>query len=261
MIPPTPVDSPPLALELSAVTVRFGAVTALDRLSLVVQSATCVAIVGESGSGKSTLLRAVNGLVIPDSGIVRLGGAPVTAGNAIESRRRMGYVPQDGGLLPHWRVLRNAGLVPRLQGRAAAAAEAAALAALTLVGLEPAEFGARWPHELSGGQRQRVALARALAAQPDLLLLDEAFSALDAISRSDVQEAFMSARSRTRVTVLLVTHDLGEALRLADQVAVLRNGKIEQLATPQALVHAPATPYVQSLVERARAGWPAELRA
>lgn len=255
-----PVSDPaPPALELFAVTVSYSGKAALQRVSLSVPEASCVAIVGESGSGKTTLLRLVNGLVAPDQGSVRVRGAAVAAENAIKLRRRIGYVPQDGGLMPHWRVLRNAGLVPRLQGRADA--DAAAVAALQLVGLDPHEFGARWPHELSGGQRQRVALARALAAQPELVLLDEAFSALDAISRADVQDAFVQVRTQTQVTVLLVTHDLGEALRLSDRIAVLRNGQIEQIAAPLELVQAPATPYVRALIERARASWPAELRA
>ena len=164
-------------------------------------------------------------------------------------RRRIGYVPQDGGLFPHWRVRRNAALVPWLLGSGDSAAQADA--ALQLVGLDPAVFGERWPHQLSGGQRQRVAIARALAARPGVLLLDEPFGALDAITRADLQESFRALRRSLRVTAILVTHDLREASILADRVAVLRHGRVEQVAPPGTLHTAPATPYVAELLARA----------
>jgi osmoprotectant transport system ATP-binding protein len=246
------------AVEVLDVYKRFGAVQALAGVTLRLAARECLAIVGESGSGKSTLMRLLNRLVTPDSGAVRVDGRDVQTLDPIALRRRIGYVPQDGGLLPHWRVQRNAELVPRLEDRADAGERGRT--ALALVGLAPNDFGPRWPHELSGGQRQRVALARALASDPSLLLLDEPFSALDAISRSEVQQVFARVRAEKPVTAVLVTHDLSEALRLADRVAVLRQGRLEQIAAPPEVVHEPATTYVRELIERARSSWPAELR-
>ena len=238
-----------LAVSVRRAVKRFGAVTALDGVSVDVAAGECVALVGESGSGKSTLLRAMLALASIDSGAVLVGGRDVSATDPVRLRRGIGYVPQDGGLLPHWTVARNAALVPWLAGTAAP--EAAASAALDLVGMPLATFGTRWPRELSGGQRQRVAFARALAARPSLLLLDEPFGALDAITRSDLQAMFATLRRQTGVTSLLVTHDLHEARRLADRVAVLCAGRVEQIAPPEVLVASPATSYVASLVARA----------
>ena len=169
-----------------------------------------------------------------------------------ELRRRIGYVPQHGGLLPHWTVLRNVALVPDLLGQADSAA--AATRALEQVGLASREFANRYPHELSGGQRQRVAVGRAIAARQNVLLMDEPFGALDAISRSELQALCAALRRELRVTTLLVTHDLLEADFLADEIAVMRAGRIEQLATLDELMAAPATPYVESLLARALAG-------
>jgi osmoprotectant transport system ATP-binding protein len=211
-----------------------------------------VALVGESGSGKTTLLRCFNRMTEPDGGTVRVAGTDVRGVDAVELRRRVGYVPQEGGLLPHWTVLRNAALVPWL--RREADADARAAEALGRVGLPAAELGKRWPRELSGGQRQRVAIARALAARPATLLLDEPFGALDALTRAELQDVFLALRRDTAITALLVTHDLHEAALLADRVAVLRRGKIEQVAPPAELVSAPATPYVRELLARARMG-------
>jgi len=238
------------ALVADRVSKRYGAVVALDAVSLRVASGACVALVGESGSGKSTLLRCFNRLVDPDSGSVRVNGDDVSAVDSVALRRRIGYVPQDGGLLPHWRVQRNVELVLRLNGDANPAARARA--ALSLVGLEPEKFGDRWPRELSGGQRQRVAIARALAAEPAVMLLDEPFGALDAITRSELQDVYVALRSRLSITSVLVTHDLHEAFLLATHIAVLRNGRIEQSGVAQELQESPATPYVRMLLERAR---------
>ena len=235
-------------LRAHAIVKTYGAVVALDDVTLEVGAAECVALVGESGSGKTTLLRTFNRLVEPDAGDIHIDGHDLRTLDAISLRRRIGYVPQDGGLLPHWTVLRNAALVPWLRGLA----DAADLGrqALARVGLDVETFGARYPHQLSGGQRQRVAIARALAASPAIILLDEPFGALDAITRADVQTLFDEVRRERQVTAVLVTHDLHEALRLADRVVVMRAGQIEQAARPTDLLHAPATPYVEALLER-----------
>jgi len=240
------------ALEARDVEKRYGTVVALDRVSLSAAAGECVALVGESGSGKTTLLRMFNRMVEPDAGEVALGGAPVRKFEPEMLRRRIGYVPQTGGLMPHWSVMRNAELVPQLLGSATASEDGAR--ALEMVGMPARTFGARWPHELSGGQRQRVAFARALASSPAFVLLDEPFGSLDAISRADLHTMFLGVRRSLRLTCVLVTHDLREAGRLADRVAVLRAGKLEQVAPFDQLVAEPATPYVRELLARSLDG-------
>jgi osmoprotectant transport system ATP-binding protein len=228
---------------------RFGSVPALDDVSLTLAPGSSLALVGESGAGKSTLLRCINRLEELDAGRIALDGRDVREHDPVALRRSIGYVPQEGGLLPHWRVHRNVTLVPWLDGRSDLAVRADD--ALGLAGLDPASIGERWPHELSGGQRQRVAIARALAGGQSLLLLDEPFGALDAITRSDLQRTLRAIRERRPLTTILVTHDLREALQLATVIAVLRAGRIEQLAPPDALRRDPATPYVAELLARA----------
>jgi osmoprotectant transport system ATP-binding protein len=241
----------PRALDARDVVRHFGSVAALDGATISVAAGATLALVGESGSGKTTLLRCFNRMVEPDSGHVEVDGADVRLQPVIQLRRRMGYVPQDGGLLPHWRVLRNVALVPTL--RRMPEPEAAAEQALELVGMPVRTFGDRFPHELSGGQRQRVALARALAARPGVIMLDEPFGALDAITRAELHPAFEDARREFPVTVLLVTHDLNEAARLADEIAVMRAGRVEQQATLAYLYSSPGTAYVAALIQRALA--------
>jgi len=238
------------ALAAREVSKRYGHITALERVSLDVPRGECVALIGESGSGKTTLLRCFNRLTDPDAGMVLVDGADVASLDPVTLRRRVGYVPQEGGLLPHWRVHRNVALVPWL--RRMDDGPALADEALRLVGLEPAAVGRRWPRELSGGQRQRVAVARALAARPDIILLDEPFGALDAITRADLQNTFLDLRRELAFTALLVTHDLAEAFLLADRVAVMHQGRVEQVASPDELRAAPATEYVRALLARAR---------
>lgn len=237
------------ALEAVRVTKRFGSVVALDDVSLAVRPGECVAVVGESGSGKTTLLRMFNRLVVPDSGEIRRAGRPVAEMAAESVRRSIGYVPQDGGLLPHWSVRRNVETVPWLIG--SDHRNDRATRALERVGLAPDTFGDRWPAQLSGGQRQRVALARALATEPDVLLLDEPFGALDALTRVELQTAFRALLDELSFTAVLVTHDLGEAMRLGDRIAVLFQGRVEQVSDPDTLLASPATPYVRTLFERA----------
>jgi osmoprotectant transport system ATP-binding protein len=245
--------APVPALAARDVSRRYGdGVVALDGVSLEVAVGECVALVGESGAGKSTLLRCFNRLSAVDTGCVEVEGVDVRRLDPVALRRRIGYVPQEGGLLPHWTVERNVSLVPWLAGRADA--RAAGRAALARVGLDPDVYGSRLPRELSGGQRQRVALARAVAAAPGIVLLDEPFGALDALTRADVQAMFDALRRSSGVAALLVTHDLHEAVRLADRVAVMRAGRIEQVDTAARLVEAPATPYVESLLARQAVG-------
>ncbi|MCG6955087.1 MAG: ATP-binding cassette domain-containing protein [Gemmatimonadetes bacterium] len=237
------------ALEARDVVKSFGTVRALDSVSLRVAEGESLALVGESGSGKTTLLRTFNRMVDVDAGEVRVGDASVADLEPVALRRSLGYVQQEGGLLPHWPVLRNVALVPRLQAREDA--DLRARQALELVGLDADEFGGRWPGELSGGQRQRVALARALADRPSVVLLDEPFGALDAITREEIQEAFVGVVRRLGVTLLLVTHDLREAFLLCRRVAVMRAGCIEQVGAPEELRTSPETRYVADLLRKA----------
>jgi osmoprotectant transport system ATP-binding protein len=232
------------------VSKRYGHVQALDEVSVDVGRGECVVLVGESGSGKTTLLRCFNRLIDPDTGNIMIENANAAGLDPIALRRRIGYVPQDGGLLPHWPVRRNVELVPWLRG--VANAGELATRALELVGLEPARFAQRWPRELSGGQRQRVAVARALAAKPDIVLLDEPFGALDAITRVELQSTFARIRRELGVTTVLVTHDLHEAFDLGDRIVVLRQGRVEQDASAKDLRADPATEYVRELLLRAR---------
>lgn len=239
----------PAALSAENVTRRYGPVIALDGVSLEVAAGECLALVGESGSGKTTLLRCFNRMVDPDDGRVLVEGREVAGEDPIALRRAIGYVQQEGGLLPHWTVRRNAAMVPWLLGDATALERAEA--ALAMVGLPVAELGHRRPRQLSGGQRQRVAIARALAARPAILLMDEPFGALDAITRAELHETFEALRRELPTTTLLVTHDLREAVRLADRIAVMRAGRIEAVAAPDRLLAAPGSAYVGALLQRA----------
>ena len=238
-----------ILLEARDVTKRYGAVTALAGTSVLVPRGSCTALVGESGSGKTTLLRTFNRMVEPDAGKVLVSGRDAAATDPVTLRRSIGYVEQEGGLLPHWSVRRNVALVPWLLG--SPGAEAAAAHALALVGMPDEQFGDRWPRELSGGQRQRAALARALAGGADVLLLDEPLGALDAITRAEVQQTFAELRRRLQITTVLVTHDLRVAFDLADQIVVLREGRVEQTGAPAGLREAPATGYVAELLAKA----------
>jgi osmoprotectant transport system ATP-binding protein len=223
-------------------------VVALDGASLEVARGETVVLVGESGSGKTTLLRLWNRLEAPTSGEVLLAGEPVAAADPIALRRRVGYVQQEAGLLPHWTIERNVALVPELLGWPAERRRRRVEELLELVGLPRASYGQRYPRELSGGQRQRVAFARAIAADPDVVLLDEPFGALDAITRLELQNEFLLLRGRLGKTFLLVTHDLGEAFRLADRIAVMRSGRVLQVARPDELARRPADAYVERLL-------------
>lgn len=235
-------------IQVSAAHKAYGPTVALRDVSFAVAEGDCLALIGESGSGKTTLLRTVNGLTVLDRGEVTVRGRSLSDWNPIELRRSIGYVQQDGGLIPHWTASRNAALVPTLVGLPDPT-EAAATA-LEAVGLPPDPFAERYPKELSGGQRQRVAIARAMAARPDILLMDEPFGALDAITRAEVQDTFGALRDATGVTTILVTHDLREALRLASRIAVMKDGEIVDAGDPGG-IRASGRPYVQQLLRKA----------
>jgi osmoprotectant transport system ATP-binding protein len=222
---------------------------AVGGLNLEVAAGRLTVLIGPSGSGKSTVLRMVNRLVEPTSGRILLDGEDVTAVDPVDLRRRMGYVIQNVGLFPHQTVRANIGTVPRLLGWKRDQVRRRADGLLDLVGLDPARYGGRYPHELSGGQRQRVGVARALAADPVVLLMDEPFSAVDPIVRGRLQEEFLRLQAAVRKTILLVTHDLDEAVRLGDRIAVLSDGgHLEQFASPADLLANPASQMVRDFV-------------
>jgi osmoprotectant transport system ATP-binding protein len=225
---------------------------ALAGVTLAILPGETVALVGESGSGKTTLLRTFNRMIEPSAGAVRIEGKPAAELDPIALRRRIGYVPQDGGLIPHWRIERNVELVPRLLGWDRDRRRSRTREMLELVGLDPGAHAGRYPAELSGGQRQRVAFARALAADPPLILLDEPFGALDALTRLELHRQFLELKAHLGKTTLLVTHDLNEAFRLADRIGVMRGGRLLQLGTAAELADRPADPYVSALLEMRR---------
>jgi osmoprotectant transport system ATP-binding protein len=242
-VPATPI------LEAIGVAKTYGDGTAaLAGVDLAVAPGETVALVGESGSGKTTLLRTFNRMIEPSAGAVRIEGSDATDLDPIALRRRIGYVPQDGGLIPHWRVERNVELVPRLLNWDRDRRQARAREMLEMVGLRHDVHGSRYPAELSGGQRQRVAFARALAADPPVVLLDEPFGALDALTRLELHRQFLDLKKALGKTTLLVTHDLAEAFRLADRIGVMRDGRLLQLGPPAELAEKPADPYVAALL-------------
>jgi osmoprotectant transport system ATP-binding protein len=219
-------------LDIEGLTKRHGGRAALDGVGLSVAAGEFVALVGPSGSGKTTLLKSINRLVEPDEGIIRIDGRDVRDVPLAQLRHGIGYVIQSIGLFPHMNVAENIGIVPRLMGQGAAdrAAELLELVAL------PAEMAGRYPRELSGGQAQRVGFARALAAAPRLMLMDEPFGALDPVTRDALGLAYRDLHDRLGLTTLMVTHDVAEALLLADRIVVLIEGRIRADAAPSALL-------------------------
>ncbi|MCC9740164.1 ABC transporter ATP-binding protein [Streptomyces sp. MNU89] len=236
-------------IRFEQVTKRYpDGTTAVNDLSFEVAEGELVTLVGPSGCGKTTTMKMVNRLIEPTSGRILLDGEDIAAADPVRLRRRIGYVIQQVGLFPHRTVLDNTATVPRLLGRPRKAVRERAAELLDLVGLDPAVYGDRYPDQLSGGQRQRVGVARALAADPPVLLMDEPFGAVDPVVRERLQNEFLKLQATLRKTVLFVTHDLEEAVRLGDRIAVYGQGTIEQFDAPAAVLGAPATEYVAGFV-------------
>lgn len=227
-MPPTPPDD---VIEFRDVSYRLAGTEVLSQLNLEVQRGETLILLGRSGSGKTTTLKLINRLLSPSSGEVRVNGVPNTDVDVIRLRRSIGYVIQDVGLFPHFTVERNIGLVPRIEEWADERIHARVQELLRTVGL-PAEMATRYPHELSGGQRQRVGVARALAADPEILLMDEPFGALDPLTRDDLQGEFLSLQHRLHKSVIFVTHDLREALRLGSRIALMEAGRLVTVLSP-----------------------------
>jgi osmoprotectant transport system ATP-binding protein len=226
---------------------------AVRGISLGLHRGELLAILGTSGSGKTTLLKMVNRLVEPTSGTVAVRGQPTTGWDPIALRRSIGYVIQDVGLLPHLTIVENIAVVPRLQGLGRAESRRRAHERLELVGLDPGRFARLRPDQLSGGQRQRVGVARALAADPDVILMDEPFGALDAITRREIQDEFRALQQRTGASVVIVTHDIREACRIADRLALVDRGELVQVGLPADFHDRPATAFVREFFREAEA--------
>lgn len=235
-------------IRFDQVTEAYGEHTVLDKLNLDILSGEFVTVIGSSGSGKTTLLKLINGLLSPTSGIVYIHGIDISKENQNVLRRKIGYVIQGIGLFPHMTVRKNIGYVPGLLNRKNKEQTRAAVERLIrMVGLEE-EMLSRYPAELSGGQRQRVGIARALAAEPEILLMDEPFGAVDEITRKMLQSEISRIHQELEVTIVFVTHDIREALTLGSRVLIMKDGRIEQDAPPGEIRNAPRTEFVKQLI-------------
>jgi len=236
-------------IRLESVTKRYGGEVAVDNLSLEIADGELCVLVGPSGCGKTTTMKMINRLIEPTSGTIELDGTDVMSLSAVELRRRIGYVIQQVGLFPHLTVADNVATVPRLLKWDKARIKARVGELLELVGLDPAQFGRRYPSELSGGQRQRAGVARALAADPPVLLMDEPFGAIDPITRERLQGEFLRLQQEVRKTIVFVTHDIEESVRMGDRIAILaQGGHLQQYDTPAKILGSPATPFVADFV-------------
>ncbi len=239
-------------LRLENVTKRYGENFAVRNLNLEIQGGEVLILIGKSGSGKTTALRMMNRLIEPDSGSISINGVDISKFDPILLRRNIGYVIQNIGLLPHLRVSGNIGLIPKLEGWKDERIREAVRDLLNFVSLPPQIFMDRYPHELSGGQQQRVGLARAMVMNPPLFLMDEPFGALDSLLRAQLQDEFYRIKRELGRTIVFVTHDINEAFRLGDRIAIIDNAEVVQVGTPQELIFSPATELVAEIVDSKR---------
>lgn len=241
-------------IELDGVSRLYQGVAAVEGLSLRIERGETCVLVGTSGCGKSTTLRLLNRLIDCSSGRIRIDGQDIAGLDAESLRRRMGYAIQNTGLFPHWTVARNIGVVPHLLGWPQARIAARVGELLELLGLPAASCADKFPHQLSGGQAQRVGVARALAADPEILLMDEPFGALDPITRDSLQNELLRIQAQIHKTIVFVTHDIDEALKLATRIVVMDQGRIVQHDTPARLLEQPANAFVESLLGQGEQG-------
>lgn len=245
--------SPPPAIALQGVRKSFdgGKSFAVDGVTFEVAAGACVAIIGGSGSGKTTTLKMMNRLIDPDAGMMLIDGRPVNDTPAHDLRRRMGYVIQGVGLFPHLTIAENIAVTPRLLNWPRADIEARVVELLELVELPPSAYAARMPRALSGGQRQRVGVARALAARPQIVLMDEPFGALDPVTRDGLTSAYRALHDKLALTTVIITHDVQEAILMADHIAVMENGKLAAHGAPGELLKSGAAS-VRALLDMPR---------
>ncbi|RLQ96155.1 ABC transporter ATP-binding protein [Falsibacillus albus] len=222
--------------------------TAIKGIDLEIPKGELVALIGPSGCGKTTTMKMINKLLIPTSGDIYINGDNISDKDPVELRRSIGYVIQQIGLMPHMTIEENVALIPKLKGWEKAAYQKRVDELLTLVGLEPSIFKKKYPLELSGGQQQRVGVIRALAAEPPIILMDEPFSALDPISREQLQDELKALQRQIQKTIVFVTHDIDEALKIADRIAIMKDGRIEQYTTPEELIKQPANSFVEQFI-------------
>lgn len=241
---------------LENVTKVFGkgddSFTAVDHLNLEVKKGELVVLIGPSGCGKSTTLKMINRLIEPTSGRIIVNGRDTARMNRVQLRRDIGYVIQDIGLFPHMTIEQNVSIVPKLLGWSKAKRRQRAEELLSMVGLDPEIYRHRYPAELSGGQQQRIGVLRALAAEPDLILMDEPFGALDPITREQLQDELKELNRKLKKTIIFVTHDIDEAIKLADRIVLMRNGKIVQMAPPDEMIKNPADQFVRDFIGEER---------
>jgi osmoprotectant transport system ATP-binding protein len=242
-------------IEISDLVKRFAGAAhpAVDHLSLTVAEGEVCVLIGPSGCGKTTTMRIVNRMIEPDDGRVTVAGRDVMQSDPVTLRRHIGYVIQHVGLFPHWTIGSNVATVPTLLGWSGPRIAARVDELLELVGMDPATFRARFPRELSGGQKQRVGVARALAADPPVMLMDEPFAAIDPITRARLQDEFLRILKSLNKTIVFVTHDIDEAVRMGDRIAILRDGALVQYDTPERILAQPANAFVASFVGSDRA--------
>lgn len=243
-----------VAIEIKDVTKRFrnSSSVAVNHVSLTIEEGEFITILGSSGSGKTTLLKMINRLYEPDTGTITLFNEDISNVNPVKLRRGIGYVIQQVGLFPHLTIEENIATVPKLLNWSKQDIENRTNELLTLVGLVPSDFKNRYPSQLSGGQQQRVGLARALATNPRIMLLDEPFGAIDAITRLNLQDELLRIHGGLKKTFILVTHDINEAFKLGSRVIIMDNGKVSQFDTPKNIVSNPADEFVSSLITSSR---------
>ena len=229
-----------------------GGFTAVNSVNLEIPEGEFLVLIGPSGSGKSTTMKMINRMIPHTSGLITINGKDITKLNAAELRRNIGYVIQQIGLFPHYTIEKNIAIVPELKGWDKEKIKERVKELLNMVGLDPEVFSTRYPKELSGGQQQRVGVARALASNPSIVLMDEPFGALDPITREQLQEELISLHKKLKKTFVFVTHDMDEALKLGDRIAIMRDGQLLQLDTPEKILHEPASGFVEEFIGKHR---------
>jgi len=239
-------------ISFKNVTKKFGEQIAVDNLTIDLPSSEITVLIGPSGCGKTTTLRMINRLIEPTEGVIYINGTDISKADPVELRRNIGYVIQQIALFPHMTIAQNVGLVPYLKNWPEAKRKERIEELLEMVGMPPSKFYSRYPDELSGGQQQRIGVARALAADPDIILMDEPFGALDPITRATLQDELLDMQDKLGKTIVFVTHDMDEALKLANKIAIMKDGKVLQYDTPEQLLKNPAHGFVEEFIGRDR---------